>query len=250
MRQARQAERRLMRGDNAPLIGVPITLKDLFDQRGVITTAGSVLRREAAAAQIDGPAVRRLFKAGAVSLGKTNLHEFAYGITSNNPHFGAVHNPWRLDRIPGGSSGGAGAAVAAGLGLVGMGSDTGGSIRIPAALCGVVGLKPTYGRVPKSGVWPLSASLDHAGPLSRTVADSAVVLDVIAGRDTSDPTSARQAIIPCSEAIGKPVTGLRVGVIEQQLSDLDPEVADSIEAAVGTLTRLGAYGRPRLPRAT
>lgn len=242
MEQARAAERMLARGGRTPLLGIPVTLKDLFDQHGVPTTAGSSLRRDAFA-EADAPVVRRMFEAGAISLGKTNLHECAYGITNDNPHFGAVHNPWDRTRIPGGSSGGAGAAVAAGIGPVAMGSDTGGSIRIPAALCGVVGLKPTYGRVPKAGVFPLSASLDHAGPLARTVADAASTLECIAGPSPDDPTSAARPVDRYTEALGRQIGGLRVGVIEQHMRDLAPEVGAAVEAAIGALSRLGAHVR-------
>lgn len=239
MEQARAAERLIAGGSRTPLLGIPVTLKDLFDQRGVPTTAGSPLRR-GAIADADAPVVRRMFESGAVSLGKTSLHEWAYGITSDNPHVGAVRNPWDLSHIPGGSSGGAGAAVAAGIGSIGMGSDTGGSIRIPAALCGVVGLKPTYGRVPKSGVFPLSASLDHAGPLARTVADAAVALECIAGESADDRTSSARPVDRYTEALDRTIAGLRVGVVEQHMRDLDPEVGAAVEAAISVLSRLGA----------
>jgi len=242
LEQARRAEHEILRGGTALLLGIPITLKDLFDQRGVATTAGSALRRDAIA-DADAPVVGRLFAAGAVSLGKTNLHEFAYGVTNNNPHFGPVRNPWNSAHIPGGSSGGAGAAVAAGLGPVGMGSDTGGSIRIPASLCGVVGLKPTYGRVPKIGVFPLSNSLDHAGPLTRTVADAAIVLAVIAGYHVTDPTTVRHPLGSYLQVLGQPLAGLRVGVIEQHLQESDSEVAVLAQAAIETLSQQRAVIR-------
>jgi aspartyl-tRNA(Asn)/glutamyl-tRNA(Gln) amidotransferase subunit A len=241
--QARAAERRLRRGDGdgdgPPLLGVPITLKDLYDQRGVPTTAGSGLRREAAAAA-DAPVVGRLFRAGAVSLGKTNTHELAWGASGINPHFGAVRNPWDPERIAGGSSGGAGAAVAAGLGLVGMGTDTAGSVRIPAALCGVVGLKPTYGLVPVAGVVPLFPTLDHAGPLTRTVADAALVLSVIAGRDRADASSVRRPKEDYTATLGAGIEGMRVGMVAQQRENVEAEVLAAVDAAAGVLERLGA----------
>jgi aspartyl-tRNA(Asn)/glutamyl-tRNA(Gln) amidotransferase subunit A len=237
--QAQRAEKRVMKGETAPLLGVPISLKDLIDQRGVATTAGSGLFREHIAAR-DALVAKRLFSAGAISLGKNNLHEFAFGVTSNNPHFGAVHNPWDPGHIPGGSSGGSGAAVAAGIGPVSMGSDTGGSIRIPAALCGVVGLKPTYGRVPKSHVFPLSVSLDHVGPLSASVADSAIVLQVIAGHAANDPTTSHRTVSDYVGEIGQPVHGLRIAVIRQHVRAAQPEVAAAVSKALDLLGDLGA----------
>jgi aspartyl-tRNA(Asn)/glutamyl-tRNA(Gln) amidotransferase subunit A len=239
--QARAAERRLARGDGErlPLLGVPITLKDLYDQRGVPTTAGSALRR-GAVAQRDATVVRRLFRAGAVSLGKTTMHELAWGASGINPHFGPTRNPWDSERIAGGSSGGAGAAVAAGLGLLGMGSDTAGSVRVPAALCGVVGLKPTYGLVPVTGMVPLFPTLDHAGVLARTVADAAAALSVVAGWPGAAPASGRHASGDAAASLGGGVRGLRVGVMAQQREDVADAVLAAVDAAVGVLTRLGA----------
>lgn len=241
--QARLAEQRLLHGGPAPLLGIPITLKDLVDQNGVVTTAGHGLRRQTVATA-DAMIVQRLFRAGAISLGKTNTHEFAYSFTCINPHFGDVHNPWDVSRVPGGSSGGAGAAVATGIGIVGIGTDTGGSIRVPAALCGVVGLKPTYGRVPKAGVFPLSTSLDHVGPLSRTVADAAVVLSVIAGEHPSDPTSVQRPVDDYIHALREPVARLRVGVVTEHLEGLAADVAKAIDDALDVLRRLGVRVRP------
>jgi len=180
--RARSAETEILRGRwRGPLHGVPISLKDNIWTRGLRTTAGSKILSEFVPDE-DATLVRRLQRAGAIVLGKTNMHEFAYGVTTNNPHFGPTRNPWDTARIPGGSSGGSAAAVAAGLCFASVGSDTGGSIRIPAALCGIVGLKPTFGLVSCHGVVPLSASLDHTGPLARTVADATILLSVIAKR--------------------------------------------------------------------
>jgi len=176
-----EIRRRRWRG---PLHGIPVSLKDNIRTRGVRTTAGSKIMSDFIPDE-DAEIVRRLRRAGAIVLGKTNLHEFAYGVTTNNPHFGPTRNPWDATRIPGGSSGGSAAAVAAGLCFASVGSDTGGSIRIPAALCGIVGLKPTFGLVSCQGVLPLAPSLDHAGPLARTVADAASLLAALAGRDGS-----------------------------------------------------------------
>src|SRR5208282_2369790 len=173
--------------DRGPLHGIPISLKDNICTAGTRTTAGSKILKDFIPKE-DAAVVAQLKNAGAVLLGKTNLHEFAYGVTSNNPHFGAVHNPWDLSRIPGGSSGGSAAAVAAGLCYGSIGTDTGGSIRIPATLCGIVGLKPTLGRVSVEGVIPLSPKLDCVGPLARTVHDAALLLEPILPRVKGEPS--------------------------------------------------------------
>ncbi len=216
-----------------PLAGVPIGIKDIVDVEGVTTTAGAhhAFHRHAAA---DAASAARLRAAGAVFIGKTSLHEFAYGVTNNNPHFGPTRNPWDLARIPGGSSGGSAAAVAAGLCAAAVGTDTGGSIRIPAALCGVVGIKPTYGRVPVDGVVPLSWSLDHVGPLTRTVGDAALVLDVLAG--TAGTPQALARAIDGGETLGR----VRVGVPRPFFWErVDPEVLALAEDALKVLRTLG-----------
>ena len=181
-REAKRAEREFRRGSRSlnPLCGIPISLKDNFWTRGIRTTAGSKILGKFVPEQHSDVAMR-FARAGAILLGKTNMHEFAYGITNDNPHFGPARNPWNHQRITGGSSGGSAAAVAAGMGLAATGTDTGGSIRIPSALCGVVGLKPTFGLVSVTGVVPLAASLDHAGPIARSVTDVSIVLEAIAG---------------------------------------------------------------------
>ena len=226
-----------------PLHGLPIGLKDLFDLRGARTTAGSQILADRAPAAEDAAAVARLRAAGAVFLGKTNMHEWALGITNLASHFGPVHNPWDLDRVPGGSSGGSAAAVAAGLALAATGTDTGGSIRIPAALCGITGLKPTYGRVSLHGVIPLSWSLDHAGALTRTVRDAALMLSVMAGYDPQDPYSVD---VPCDDYLAAvdSVHGeapMRIGVPREYFWDnVDPDVETAVRAAIDTLGELGA----------
>lgn len=188
--EARELDAELAQGkDRGPLHGIPIAHKDLFYTAGVPTTNGSLIFRDFVPAY-DATVVKRLREAGAISMGKLNMHELAYGITSSNPHYGPVHNPSGLEHIPGGSSGGSGAAVAADMVFLGMGSDTGGSIRVPGAYCGVVGLKPTYGRVSRHGCFPLGFSLDHMGPLTRTVEDTALVLEAIAGPDPNDASAA------------------------------------------------------------
>jgi aspartyl-tRNA(Asn)/glutamyl-tRNA(Gln) amidotransferase subunit A len=181
-RQARAAEREIRRkGPKSPLHGLPVSLKDNIYTRGIRTTAGSKILADFVPDH-DSAVAARLSAAGATLIGKTNLHEFAYGITSENPHFGPVHNPWAQDRISGGSSGGSAAAVACGMGFASLGTDTGGSCRIPPALCGIVGLKPTFGLVSLEGVVPLAVSLDHAGVLVRSIADACIVLEAIAGK--------------------------------------------------------------------
>jgi aspartyl-tRNA(Asn)/glutamyl-tRNA(Gln) amidotransferase subunit A len=226
---------------SGPLAGVPIAVKDLFDTAGVRTTAGSKFFSDRVPDR-DAIVVERLRNAGAVLLGKLNMHEWALGVTNDNPHYGACHNPWALDRITGGSSGGSAAALAAGMCFGTLGSDTGGSIRIPASLCGVVGLKPTYGRVSLRGVVPLSWSLDHAGPMARRVTDVAILLNVIAGPDKSDPGSVD---VPSSDyvaGIDDGVAGWRIGVVtEEWLGELEGDVRSGFRAAVDALASAGAW---------
>lgn len=242
--QARDAERRLRaQGELHPLLGVPYTLKDLYATAGVRTTAGSRVLADWVPT-FDATAHARLRAAGAVLLGKTNTSEYAAGPTNANVWYGQAYNPWCTDRIPGGSSGGAGAAVAAGLCPIGLGSDTGGSIRIPAALCGVVGLKPTFGRVSAYGIVPLSWSQDHAGPLTRTVADAALVLQTIAGYDPQDPNCATVPLDDYSAALQRDAHGVRIGVPTTHFfDDLDPAVERAVRDALGVLRGLGAEVR-------
>jgi len=193
MDAARLAEKELAgnrrsRNGNRPLLGIPISLKDNLWTRGIRTTAGSKILRDFVP-DADATVVRKLARAGAIFLGKTNMHEFAYGITSHNAHYGPAHNPWALERISGGSSGGSAVAIAAGLCAASVGTDTGGSIRVPSSMCGIVGLKPTFGRVSVFGTVPLAPSFDHVGPLARSVPDTAILLGLLAGRDPLDPTS-------------------------------------------------------------
>ncbi len=238
--EAAEAEREIAAGRyRGPLHGVPVSLKDLIDTQGIRTTCGSRILADRVPGD-DATVAVRLRNAGAVLLGKNALHEFAFGVTTNNPHYGPTRNPWRLDRIPGGSSGGSGAAVAAGLGPASIGTDTGGSIRIPAALCGIVGLKPSYGRVSRHGVFPLSWSLDHIGPLTRTVEDAALVLQAIAGPDPADPSTLGQTVPDFSAGLGTPLTGLRVGVVADAYhSEMADDVRTQFRAALDVLARLG-----------
>ena len=238
---ARAAEAAIGRGEYAgPLHGVPVGLKDLFDLVGVPNTFGSRILR-ANVPREDATVVRRLKEAGAVILGKQNLHEFAFGVTSENPHYGNVANPWDPARVAGGSSGGTAAALAAGIGYAGLGSDTGGSIRIPAGLCGIVGMKPTYGLVSRAGALPLSWSLDHVGPLARSVADCAIVLQAIAGPDSRDPSTAPGPVPDLGRDLEAGVRGLRLGVPSSYYFDvIDPRVAETVSAAIRELETLGA----------
>ena len=238
---ARHAEDEIGAGRwRGPMHGVPVSVKDIFDVAGVRTTAASRVLADVEPSSEDAAVVERLRTAGAVLIGKTNLHEFAYGTTSQTSHFGPVRNPWDVSRIPGGSSGGSGAAVAAGMGFASIGTDTGGSIRIPAACCGVVGLKPTFGRVSRYGLLPLAGSLDHAGPLTRTVEDAALVLASIAGHDPRDPASADVPVSPFAEGIDDGVRGLRLGELGAPLADADAEVAAAVQVAVQGLAAAGA----------
>lgn len=238
---ARAAETEIRRGRwRGPLHGIPIALKDLFDTAGVRTTAASALFEDRVPAE-DAEVVRRLKAAGAVIVGKTNMHEFAYGGTSAVSHFGAVRNPWSVDHVPGGSSGGSAAAVSAGLCYGALGSDTAASIRQPAAFCGVVGLKPTYGLVSTRGVIPLSWTFDHVGPLARTVADAAILLRAIAGYDPADVTSRQMPVPDYDAAVRSKVSSLRVGVAREFFfADLDPDIEAATRTALGVLHRLTA----------
>jgi aspartyl-tRNA(Asn)/glutamyl-tRNA(Gln) amidotransferase subunit A len=249
---AREAEVEIGRGAwHGPLHGVPLGLKDLFDVAGVPCTMGSKILRDNVP-DVDATVVTRLKAAGAVILGKHNLHEFAFGITSENPHYGVVRNPWDLDRVPGGSSGGTAAAVAASLCAGGLGSDTGASIRAPASFCGAVGLKPTYGRVSRAGVLPLAWSLDHVGPLARSVADCALLLQAIAGPDPRDPSSSQVPVPDFSSGLSQGVGGLRLGVPREHFFELlEPGVERLVRDAIATLERLGAHlEEVSLPHAT
>jgi len=238
--QAASAEREIAAGRyRGPLHGIPVSLKDLVDTKGIRTTRGSRIFADRIPTE-DAAVAARLYHAGAVLLGKNALHEFAFGVTTNNPHYGPTRNPWRLDRIPGGSSGGSGAAVAAGLGPVSIGTDTGGSIRIPAAFCGIVGLKPTYGRVSRHGVFPLSWSLDHVGPLTRTVEDAALVLQAIAGPDPLDPSTLGQTVPEFASGLAAPITGLRVGVLADEYhGEMADDVREPFRAALDVLAERG-----------
>ncbi len=231
LEQARRADEELSRGvDRGPLHGIPYALKDLFKTRGIRTTAGSKIFADYIPDR-DCEVYRRLTEAGAVLMGKTGLHELAFGITNDNPHFGAVRNPRDPARIPGGSSGGSGAAVAADLVFFALGTDTGGSIRIPASYCGCVGLKPTFDLVSRDGVLPLSSSMDHVGPLTRSVRDAALVMKAIADLNPADLNPAKTAAI----------SGRRIGVPRNFFTErLAPAIGAAFEQALKRAEELGA----------
>lgn len=226
--QARALDEELAEGrDRGPLHGIPIAHKDIFDTKGVRTTAGTKIFAERIP-EDDAEIVRLLAEAGCVSIGKTNLHELCYGITSTNPHCGAVRNPWDTERIPGGSSGGSAAAVAAGIVFAATGTDTGGSIRIPAAMCGVVGFKPTYGSVGRNGVGPLGFTLDHVGPIARTVRDAAMCFAAMARRPVASSRS---------------LQGVKIGIPKTFFFD---RVAEDVKAAVRNAADLAAHAGAEL----
>ena len=251
--RARALEGELARGRwRGPLHGIPIALKDNIDTAGVRTTAGSAVFADRVPDE-DAEVVTRLEAAGAIIVGKLNMHEFAYGGTSAFTHTGPVRNPWDVDRIPGGSSGGSGAAVAARLCAGALGTDTGGSVRIPAAHCGIVGLKPTYGLASIRGIIPLSVSLDHVGPMCRTVADAALMLQALAGYDPRGIASIRADVPDYASALLRRTSSLRLGVPRTPYyDDLDPQIAEAVDRALGVLSDLTASTRdvelPALPQ--
>jgi aspartyl-tRNA(Asn)/glutamyl-tRNA(Gln) amidotransferase subunit A len=246
-RQARTAEREILRGRaRGPLHGIPISLKDNFWTRGIRTTAGSKILADFVP-QSDSDVARKVARAGAILLGKTNMHEFAYGITGENPHYGSSCNPWARDRISGGSSGGSAVAVATGMGLASVGTDTGGSIRIPSALCGIVGLKPTFGLVSTLGVVPLGATFDHVGPVTRSVADACILLEAIAGKYPRGETRPDHRKLRSNRP-----RRFRIGLPKEFFFQrLSGEVRRLVEAAAKTFESLGARLQEiSLPRLT
>jgi aspartyl-tRNA(Asn)/glutamyl-tRNA(Gln) amidotransferase subunit A len=244
LQQARDAEREIRRGQwRGPLHGIPLRLKDLIDTQGIRTTAASAVFKDRVPTE-DAEVVRKLKSAGAVLLGKLNMHEFAFGGTSVPSHYGAVRNPWDRNRIAGGSSGGSGAAVAAGLCCAALGSDTAASVRHPAAYCGVTGIKPTYGRVSTRGVIPLSWSLDHIGPLCRSAADAALLLETIAGYDALEPTSVEWPVERYSSGMRMNPRSLRLGVVRRPYYEkLDPDIEARVKDAIRVLEGISSKVR-------
>ena len=241
--QAREAESlqmKLASEEMPPLLGIPFAAKDLYDTAGIRTTGGTSYLKDNIPGG-DAEVITRLKRAGMIMLGKTNTHEIALGVTTVNPHYGATRNPHDLSRISGGSSGGSAAALAANMSPAALGTDTGGSIRIPASLCGVVGLKPTYGRVSLSGIMPLSWNLDHAGPMTRSVRDAGLMLNAMAGYDPRDPSSVD---VPDEDFVGELEAGIhtwRIGLAEEGYMDFAaPEVESAVREAVRVFQSLGA----------
>ena len=242
--QAETADRMLAAGEGGPLTGVPVQIKDVMCTEGVTTTCASKML-ENYVPVYNATAVERLMAQGAVMLGKGNMDEFAMGSSCENSAFHPTRNPWDLDRVPGGSSGGAAASVAAGETIFSLGSDTGGSVRQPASLCGVVGLKPTYGLVSRYGLIAFASSLDQIGPVTRSVTDCALVLNAIAGHDPRDATSVAREPIDYTKNLGQDIKGLRLGVPEEYFVDgMEPGTRTAIEKAVAVLEGLGASVRP------
>ena len=241
LQQAARADAELADGkDRGPLHGIPIAIKDLFATKGVLTTGGSKYY-ESWIPDYDSTTVAKLSDAGAVLLGKTGLHELAFGSTSINPWYGAIANPWKLDHHPGGSSGGSAVAVAAGMAYAAIGSDTGCSVRQPAQCCGIVGLKPSYGLVSLAGVMPLVSSMDHVGPLTRTVGDAAAVLAAIQGYDDGDPASVDRKMPDYTMSMSRGLDGTTVGVPREFFfSGGDAEVVEIVSRAIEQFSRIGA----------
>ena len=241
MEAARKAEKEISEGNYlGPLHGVPIALKDIFVTKDSRTTCGSKMLRNFVA-PYNSTVAEKLMACGSVVLGKNNMDEFAMGSSNETSYFGPVKNPWDTDRVPGGSSGGSAAATAANLCLASVGTDTGGSIRQPGSLCGVVGMKPTYGRVSRYGMIAFASSLDQAGPLAKTVEDAAIILSCIAGHDSMDSTSVNLPSADYASALSADIKGLRVGIPKEYfISGMDPEVEESIRKAIAELETLGA----------
>ena len=238
---ARRAEAQIQAGNyRGPLHGIPVGLKDLFNTAGIRTTSGSRVLDNFVPAE-DCTVATRFREAGAILLGKLNMHQFAYGPTGENFDYGHMHNPWNPEMVTGGSSGGSGSAAAAGQCTITMGSDTGGSVRIPSALCGIVGLKPTYGLVSRAGLTPLSWCLDHPGPMVRTVEDAALTMNAIAGHDPKDQATRARDIPDYTSALTGSVAGLRIGIVQEYFdAALDSEVESAVRSALAQLSEMGA----------
>jgi len=237
---AEAADARIRSGEGGPLTGIPMVQKDIFCTKGVKTSCGSRML-DNFISPYDATVVERLNAAGMVMLGKANMDEFAMGSSNETSFYGPVHNPWDRERVPGGSSGGSAAAVAARLAVAATGTDTGGSIRQPAALCGITGLKPTYGRVSRFGMIAFASSLDQAGPMTRSAEDAALMLQVMAGFDPKDSTSVDEPVLDYAAALNESLAGLKIGLPQEYFGEgLDTAVAASVEGAIAEYKRLGA----------
>jgi len=251
---ARALDGRIQAGDvgalTLPLLGVPYAVKNLFDVAGLTTLAGSKIERDQPPAAADGPLVLRMDAAGAVLVGALNMDEYAYGFTTENSHEGPTHNPHDLTRVAGGSSGGSGAAIAAGQVPITLGSDTNGSIRVPSSLCGVFGLKPTYGRLPRNGSYPFVASLDHLGPFGRSAQDLALAFDAMQGWDAADPACVQRGIEPTHEVLTQGLAGLRIARLGGYFDDnAGPEARTAVERVAQALGGLPTVELPEVARA-
>ncbi|MEN8180647.1 MAG: Asp-tRNA(Asn)/Glu-tRNA(Gln) amidotransferase subunit GatA [Pseudomonadota bacterium] len=237
---AEAADQRIKAGDAGPLAGIPIVQKDIFCTKGVRTSCGSHML-DSFISPYDATVVEKLNAAGVVMLGKSNMDEFAMGSSNETSYYGPVHNPWDKSRVPGGSSGGSAAAVAGRLAVTATGTDTGGSIRQPAALCGITGLKPTYGRISRFGMIAFASSLDQAGPMTHSAEDAAVMLQAMAGFDPKDSTSVDEPVPDYSSGLNDSLAGLRIGLPKEYFGEgLDAGIAASIEASIGEYKKLGA----------
>jgi len=244
MRQAEEADKNIKAGKAGPLTGIPLAIKDLLCTEGIRTTCGSHILHNFVP-PYDATVIRKLKEAGAVFVGKANMDEFAMGSSTETSYFGVTRNPWDLERIPGGSSGGSASAVAADECIASLGSDTGGSIRQPAALCGIVGLKPTYGRVSRFGLVAFASSLDQIGPFSKDVEDTAIMLNAISGYDPSDSTSVPVDVPDYRSFVGKPVEGWTIGIPKEYFVEgIDPEVEEAVRKAVSEFEAMGAKTLP------
>jgi aspartyl-tRNA(Asn)/glutamyl-tRNA(Gln) amidotransferase subunit A len=244
MKQAEEADKRIRAGKAGPLTGIPLAIKDLLCTEGIRTTCGSHILHNFVP-PYDATVIRKLKEAGAVFVGKTNMDEFAMGSSTETSYFGVTHNPWDLERIPGGSSGGSASAVSADECIASLGSDTGGSIRQPAALCGIVGLKPTYGRVSRFGLVAFASSLDQIGPFSKDVEDTAIMLNEISGYDPNDSTSVPVEVPDYRSFVGKSIEGWKIGIPKEYFVEgIDPEVEEAVRKAISDFEAMGAKAVP------
>ena len=239
LKNAKEADKQIAKGVNLPLLGIPLSIKDNFSTEGIRTTASSKVL-DNYIPPFDATVVAKVKAAGMVLLGKTNMDAWAHGSSTETSDYGASRNPWNTDYLPGGSSGGAAASIAADEALGAIGSETAGSIRQPASWCGVIGMKPTYGRVSRYGVVAMGSSLDSPGSITKTVEDAALLLQVIAGNDPHDATTSPIAVPNYTKALAKDIKGLKIGISEDYFEGVDPEVKAGVEAAINEMTKLGA----------